>query len=107
MAQQQQRSRNNSNQQQNQNAQKPVASFGPYWTNGSTNIKVAVWENQVNHDGKQVPVFAVTIQRSYRDDQGWHESKSFWVQDLPVLVHALNQAHAWILEQRSGQNQQS
>ncbi len=87
--------------EQPQEAQKPVMTFGPYPVDGKTTVKVAVWGNQITVESKEITVFSCTIQRSYRDEAGWHENKSFRGNDIPVLIQALGKAYDWILEQRN------
>lgn len=80
---------------------KPIARFR-YPTDRSTTIEVAVWENQIaTQDGTLLPVHGVTIQRSYKDGEGhWQRGGSYRAHDLPALLHALQRAHAWMLDQR-------
>lgn len=85
-----------------QERKRPIQNFGPYRADRNTYIKVAVWDNQIEVDGREVTVYACTVQRSYKDEDGWHENRSFRSQELPVLVHALAKAHDWMLEQRNG-----
>lgn len=49
-------------------------------------ISAAVWKNSVNHDGKDIDVFNVTIERRYLDkDKTWKSTNSFKVNDLPKV----------------------
>ena len=62
-------------------------------------IEVSVWENvQEGEDGERVN-YSVTLQRSYFDkgSEEWKRSKSLFPADIPVAVHALQQAYATIL----------
>jgi hypothetical protein len=85
----------------NRDKRKPAVSF-KYPTDRTTTIEVAVWPNQITlQSGEQVQVYAVTIQRSYLDREGeWQKNGSYRGHELPVLMHALTRAHAWILDQR-------
>lgn len=62
---------------------------------GGGRVEVAIWENEagerVRHD--------VSVGRSYKDDDGYKNVKSFRQQDLPTLSHLLMQAYDWIAEQ--------
>ena len=60
-------------------------------------IQAAVWKN--NKD-KQV-FYNVTIQRSYRDGDTWKHATTFGRNDLPLVVKVADQAHSWIYEQGS------
>lgn len=62
-------------------------------------IKAAVWLNQTAVG----PIHNVTLARSYKDGEEWHESGSFGADDLLVAAKALDQAHTWIVEQRQAQ----
>jgi hypothetical protein len=48
---------------------KPAQSFGPYYSSGST-IETAVWSNEIEAKGKTVKVFAVSVSRNFKDDDG-------------------------------------
>jgi hypothetical protein len=80
---------------------KPVISWR-YPTDRTTTIEVAVWPNMITlQSGEQVQVYSVTVQRSYKDQTGnWCKNGSYRGHDLPVLLHALQKAHTWILDQR-------
>jgi hypothetical protein len=80
---------------------RPVIAFR-YPTDRSTTIEAAVWPSLITlQGGEQVQVYSVTVQRSYKDQAGnWQKNGSYRGHDLPVLLHALERAHAWILDQR-------
>jgi hypothetical protein len=82
---------------------KPVVSWR-FPTDGTTNVQVALWPGEITlRSGEKVEVLTLTIQRSYLDTRvnEWvNGSKSFRVHDLPVLIHALQKAHAYALDRR-------
>ena len=45
--------------------------------------------------------YSTTIVRLYRNGDHWKESSRFGRDDIPVVRLALDQAHAWILQQTS------
>lgn len=55
-------------------------------------IKAGVWKNPT----KNGAMYNVTISRSYRTDDQWHDSNSFGYDDLLVIGKALDDAHTWI-----------
>src|SRR4051794_26480563 len=60
-------------------------------------IQAAIWENWSSELG--MPVYNVTVSRSYRDGDGqWQSSNSFGLPDLLLLAKAVDQAHTWISE---------
>lgn len=77
---------------------KPVVSFGPYPT-GSAMIEVAVWENTVGEGKEERLVYSVSFTRSYNDGKEWKKTGSVRVQDIPFLIHGLQKAMDWIIEQ--------
>lgn len=84
---------------------RPVFSLR-YNSDSSTSIQVALWPNTITlRDGSVVTVLSLTIQRRYKDGNGdWHTSNSFRNHDLPVLMHALQRAHSYALDQREQDN---
>ena len=86
-----------SQQQSEEKKAKPVESFA--FPSSGGRIEVSVWENvQEGEDGGRVN-YSVTLQRSYFDkgSEEWKRSKSLFPADIPVAVHALQQAYATIL----------
>lgn len=80
---------------------RPAISFGPYPTERNSSVEIAVWRNETEIDGREVITFNATIKRSYRKENEWIENDNFRPHDLPVLIHGLNQAYAWIMEQKN------
>lgn len=67
-------------------SQRPVKEF-----KASRKATVAVWDNRENG-------YAVTIKGpSYKKEDGsWANDTSFWLTDLPSIIHAIGLAQAWI-----------
>jgi len=78
-------------------AAQPVEKFSYPAGQGSI-IEVAVWENTFSNNGQETAAYSVSFQRSYLHQNEWKVSRSIRAHEVPVLLHALNQAHAWILE---------
>lgn len=82
---------------------RPIINFGPYTTDRNTSVEVAVWENEITVEDRQIMTYNVTVKRSYRDSDGeWHANQNFRPHDLPVVIHGLQRAHAYILEKKTG-----
>ena len=62
-------------------------------------INIGIWENTIGDGGDDRTVYAVSFSRSYHDGKRWRDSKSMRTQDIPVLMHGLQVAYGWILEQ--------
>jgi hypothetical protein len=63
-------------------ANRPVAK------SGGRGVTASVWK-QTSKEGKEF--YTVSVQRSYTDaDKNWKNTGSFRMQDIPVLVAALN-----------------
>jgi len=78
------------------NGQLPSQRNRPIQTVRDGNSTVAVWRN-VADDGKPaLPMYNVTVSRSYRDGDNWKDSSSFGYDDLLVLAKALNECHTLI-----------
>ena len=84
---------------------RPVMSFGPYPTDRNTSIEAAVWQNEIESGDSTFTTFNVTIKRSYRTEGGeWKANQNYRPHDLPVLVHALQKCHDFILEKKNPAN---
>ena len=74
----------------------PEKKFGPY----ASGIGVAVWSNRVETEEGNRVVRSVTINpRRYRDRQTgeWKNTSSYYVQDVHLLIAALEQARNYLL----------
>lgn len=80
----------------------PVMSFGPFTTDQMTSIEVAIWQNEFEGDSGKFTTYNITMKRSYRDKQGkWHPNLNYRPHDIPVMIHALEKAYAWILDAKA------
>ena len=65
----------------------------------TTSISLAVWANTyTNQQGEEYEQLTLTVQRSYKDQQGqWQaQVKPSWrVHDLPVLLFLIEKAHSF------------
>lgn len=57
---------------------------------------------QVRSEGRRK--FKVSIHRSYRNGELWHESTRFGADDIPFVRYLLDEAHTWMLERPEMQN---
>jgi len=55
-------------------------------------IKAAIWRNETEAGTRH----NVTFSRIYREDDRWHSSESFGINDLLVLAKVANIAHSWL-----------
>jgi hypothetical protein len=77
----------------------PVFTAGPFASGQSDLVELAVWENEiVVEGGRKVNLHTVTFSRNYRNEEGWQKTKTLRQQDIPVLIHALQKAYSWILD---------
>ena len=71
---------------------KPVKSFG----NGL--IKVAVWENTIKINGKDIKKLSVTLTKSYKDAQGnWKQTGSLDTNELSRAICFMNEAYKFMI----------
>jgi hypothetical protein len=56
------------------------------------NLKAAIWLNETDN-GR---FYNVTLSRSYKDGEDWHDTGSFGFDDLLVLAKVLDECHTWI-----------
>jgi hypothetical protein len=57
-------------------------------------VKAAIWANEVDGATRH----NVTLQRLYKDGNGWNTSQSFGRDDLALVVKVSDQAHTWIFQ---------
>ena len=63
-------------------------------------VSCGVFENQVNVRGQPQVLLKASIARRYKDADGtWRSSQSFSRSDLPLAIHCLEQAFAWIIRE--------
>ena len=72
---------------ENGQKQRPVAEF-KYGL-----CRASVWENEKDGGGVR---YSVSFQRSYKDDQGWHQTQTLNASDIDLMVMALEDAKRWI-----------
>lgn len=65
-------------------------------------IRAAIWRNVVDLGNASRELYNVTFSRSYKDsDDQWNDSSSFALDDLLVLAKAADEAHTWIMRQKT------
>ena len=69
-------------------------------------IRATIWANETKDNDLG---FSVCISRLYKSGNDWRDSTSFYRDDLPVVVKALDMAYGWIWRkqvksERSGRN---
>jgi hypothetical protein len=83
-------------------AKRPFQNYGPVMTDRSTSVECALWDNEIEVNGKQITTYNVTISRSYRDDKGeWHKNLNFRPQDLPPLLALLARAYFRVIQEKA------
>src|SRR4051812_5611752 len=83
-----------------QEKRRPVQTF-KCASGKDTWIEVAVWTNEVTYqDGGKGTQLSTTFSRSYKHNEEWRTNYSYRQHDLPVLLYLMQQAYAWILDQR-------
>ena len=75
---------------------RPVHEFS-YATGQGSWIWVSIWQVEANVNGEQKTFHNVSWQRSYWAGE-WKTAKNVRGGELYILIHALNQANAWIIE---------
>ncbi len=68
----------------------------------TTSIELAIWSNLFrNAADEEYEQLSITIQRSYKTDDGWQKGGSYRVHDVPVLMFLMEKAHAFALDRRT------
>ena len=71
----------------NGRANKPVAEFR-YGL-----CRASVWANEKEEGGVR---YSVSLQRSYKDEQGWHQTQSLNASDIELMIMALQDAKRFV-----------
>jgi hypothetical protein len=62
-------------------------------------ISCALWENDVNVEGRSVTMLKATVERRYRDAGGnWKSGNSFSRNEIPLVVYCLEKAFEAMVE---------
>ena len=68
-------------------------------------ISCALWENDMTIDGQSRSVLKATIERRYKDKSGeWKSSNSYGRNEIPLVIHALQQAFGYMVQKRGGED---
>lgn len=69
-------------------------------------IDASVWENSKQINGVPVTVYAVTLDRKYKDKNGtWQSTSSLNVNDIPKAIVALEEAYkSLVMKDANGNN---
>ncbi|REK08649.1 MAG: hypothetical protein DWQ37_20135 [Planctomycetota bacterium] len=78
-----------------QNATKPVKVFR------HRGVSASVFENQSKNADRPVTFHKVSLQRTYKDGDAFKTTTSFGRDDLPVCMHVMQQAWAYVLDAES------
>ncbi len=79
---------------------KPDQAFA-IWSDRTTRLQVAIWENEVRYDDKVSLQHSVVLTRSFKNAEGnWTDSGSYRTHDLPLVRVLLELAHAWCAKRR-------
>jgi len=75
----------------------PVAKFK------AGTVASAVWENQMNINGKSITVLKATVQRRYKDKSSgeWKSSGSFGRNEIPLAIFCLQRALEKIIDNQN------
>ena len=63
-------------------------------------LKVTIWQNET----EKGPMYNVTVTRSYREGDIWHDSHSFGYDDIMNAAKLLYDAHSFITAERAKQH---
>jgi hypothetical protein len=64
-------------------------------------VSASIFENESKSGDRAVTFHKVSLQRTYKDGDDFKTTTSFGRDDLPVCVHVMQQAWAYILDAES------
>lgn len=59
-------------------------------------ISASIWANTKTVNGRTVKLYSVTINKAYKEDEGWKHPDSFNIEDLPKVALVANEAYRYI-----------
>lgn len=78
--------------------QTPVAKFK------AGQVSAALWENEININGRKTVILKATVQRRYKDKNGlWQSSSSFSRNEIPLAIYCLQKAFEKIIETQANE----
>jgi hypothetical protein len=69
----------------------------PVHTIRHRSLKASIWKNQT----EKGPMYKVTVVRSYREGETWHDTHSFGFDELMNVAKLFGDAHSYITTQRA------
>jgi hypothetical protein len=80
--------------------QAPVAKFK------AGSVSAALWENQIQVRGTTIKMLKVTVQRRFKDKDGfWKNSTSFGRTEVPLVIFCLERAFEKMLAQEGSESE--
>ena len=80
---------------------KPDQSYKIY-SDKTTQLEVAIWENEVRYDDKVSVQHSIVLSRAYKNGEGkWVPSTAYRTYDLPLVRFLMDKAHAWCADRRT------
>lgn len=68
-------------------------------------VSAALWENQIQVQGRPVTILKASIQRRFKDKQGqWQSSTSFNRNEIPMAIYCLQKAFERIVELQNAED---
>ena len=65
-------------------------------------VSCSLWENQIAVGGIPRTMLKATVERRYKDTDGqWKSSNSYSRNEIPLVIHVLQQAFSYMLQERS------
>jgi hypothetical protein len=63
----------------------------------SGTIEASIFENEIQHNGKNVKIKKVAFQKRYKSDQGWKTTYSLDTNDIPKAILVLSKAFEYLV----------
>ena len=70
-------------------------------------VSCALWENEVNVNGRIVTMLKATVERRYKDKDGnWKSTGSFARNEIPLAIYCLEKAFEAIVEEQQSKGEE-
>jgi len=64
-------------------------------------VRAAIWENEIKVGNVVKPVYKVSVDRRYKDQDGkWKSTQSFSQTEIPLVIHCLGKAFDFMVEHK-------
>ena len=84
---------------------KPVDTISVPTGKGSY-LNAAIWENEVDQEGRRYTTYSVTLEKRYREGDAWKTAKSFQAHEMLQVAYLATEAYKKTQQRRQDTDRQ-